>query len=340
MLPAESASGPSVSLYRRLATERRFDMKILFMGTPDFAAECLRTVLRHDASEVAAVVTQPDRRCGRGMKLRPTPVKTVAEENGITVYQPETLRDGAFESTLREIDPELIIVAAYGRILPHYIISYPKFGCVNAHASLLPRHRGAAPINRAIMDGDTETGITSMYMDDGLDTGDIILMKRIGIGDCDDVGTLHDRLASLAGEAMLETIDRIADGTVTRTPQPESGVTYASKITSADCEIDFSRTAREIRNQIRGLSPVPLARTRLPDGRLLKIASAVSDDDGQFAAPGTVISTDGGEISVACGEGRLRIMSVTPEGRSRMSAADFIRGRGISVGDVLGSDNG
>lgn len=313
-------------------------MRIMFMGTPDFAAVCLESVLSHPEVEVVSVVTQPDRRCGRGMKLRPTPVKAKAEEFGIPVYQPETLRDGTFEAVLNEMAPELIIVAAYGRILPHYIISYPKYGCINAHASLLPRYRGAAPINRAIMDGDRLTGVTAMYMDDGLDTGDIILTREVEITDEDDAGTLHDKLAVAAGDAMLAAIDKLLSGSAVRTTQPACGVTYAAKITGADCEIDFSRSSKELFNQIRGLSPTPHARTVLPNGKLLKIAGAHIANGGYgTASPGTVVSIDGGEMTVACADGFLAVTAVIPEGRGKMSAADFIRGRGISAGDVLGS---
>ena len=310
-------------------------MRIVFMGTPDYALECLRAVYNNKNAEVVGVLTQPDKPKGRGMKMIPPPVKVFAEEKGIPVYQPTTLKDGAFEETLRLLDPELIIVAAYGKILPKYVLDYPKYGCVNAHASILPRHRGAAPINRAIMAGDTVTGVSAMFMDAGLDTGDVIFTTETPITDNDDVGTLHDRLALIAGEAMSRVIDMAHEGPLPRTPQCEDGMTYAAKITKADCVIDFSRSPREILNLIRGLSPVPCAMTKTPDGKLLKIISAHLIDGYSSAPHGTVLSTDNGEITVSCGGGKIAFTGVIPEGKSRMSAADYIRGRKISDGDVL-----
>lgn len=310
-------------------------MKILFMGTPDYAAECLRALIAHRDAEIIGAVTQPDRQKGRGMKLLPPPVKVTAEENGIPVFQPVTLKDGAFEETLRSLDPELIIVAAYGKILPRYILDYPKYGCVNAHASLLPRHRGAAPINRAIMEGDRVTGVTSMYMADGIDTGDMILKLETPITDDDNAGTLHDRLAVLAGDAMCRTVEQIIDGSITRTPQSEEGMTYAAKITSADCVIDFARPARAVYDHIRALAPLPCAFTHTPDGKLLKLTAAELSDATTGGRPaGSVLSIDGG-ITVACDDGSVRITGVIPEGKGRMSAADYVRGRKLSEGDIL-----
>lgn len=310
-------------------------MRILFMGTPDFAAECLKKVHSHPDAEIVGAVTQPDKPKGRGMKMIAPPVKVFAEENGIPVYQSATLKDGTFEEELESLDPELIIVAAYGKILPSYIIDYPKYGCVNAHASLLPRHRGAAPINRAIMEGDSVTGVTAMYMDYGLDTGDMILKLETDITDDDDAGALHDRLAEMGGEAMCRTIDMILSGSVMRTAQSDDGATYAAKIMKEDCKVDFTGSARDVFNFIRGLSPYPGAITKTQDGKLLKLTGArISDKNNGGAVPGTVIALDG-TISVACGDGAVEITAVIPEGKGRMSAADYIRGRKISVGDVL-----
>lgn len=304
------------------------------MGTPDFALECLRAVHGNPNAEVVGVLTQPDKPKGRGMKMIPPPVKVYAEEQGIPVYQPVTLKDGAFEEELRALDPELIIVAAYGKILPRYVLDYPKFGCVNAHASLLPRHRGAAPINRAIMEGDTVTGVTAMFMADGIDTGDMIFALETPINDDDNVGTLHDRLALLGGEAMSKVVDMAVEGTLPRTPQPEEGVTYAAKILKEDCAVDFSLTCREVLNLIRGLSPVPCAFTRTPDGKLLKLTGAVKSNANGGSTAGEVVSLEGG-ITVSCADGCVTITGVIPEGKGRMSAVDFIRGRKISAGDVL-----
>ena len=310
-------------------------MKILFMGTPDYAAECLRALYNHEGAEIIGAVTQPDKPKGRGMKMIAPPVKVFAEEKGIPVFQPATLKDGAFEETLRELDPELIIVAAYGKILPKYILDYPVHKCVNAHASLLPRHRGAAPINRAIMDGDTLTGVTSMYMEEGLDTGDMILKIELPITDTDDVGTLHDKLATAAGEAMCKTVDLIRDGSITAEPQSEDGMTYAAKITKDDCVLDFDRPCRKVYDHIRSLAPVPCAFTHTPDGKLLKFTSAeMTDVSAVGKEPGCVVSVDGG-IVIACADGCVKVTGVIPEGKGRMSAADFIRGRKIAEGDVL-----
>ncbi len=309
-------------------------MKILFMGTPDYAAECLKALIAHPNVEIICAVTQPDRQKGRGMKLLPPPVKVTAEENSIPVFQPTTMKDRAFEETLQSLAPELIIVAAYGKILPRYILDYPKYGCINAHASLLPRHRGAAPINRAIMEGDTLTGVTSMYMADGIDTGDMILKIEVPIEECDNAGTLHDKLAAAAGEAMCLTVDRLLDGTITRTPQSEDGMTYAAKITQADCPVDFNAPARRVYDHIRSLAPVPCALTHTPDGKLLKITSAELCDSKNGDTPGRVVSLDGG-ITVACADGCVKITGVIPEGKGRMSAADYVRGRKIAIDDIL-----
>lgn len=309
-------------------------MKILFMGTPDYAAECLKALIAHPNAEIIGAVTQPDRQKGRGMKLLPPPAKVTAEENGIPVFQPTTLRDNAFEETLTALDPELIIVAAYGKILPRYILDYPKFGCVNAHASLLPRHRGAAPINRAIMEGDTLTGVTSMYMAEGLDTGDMILKLEVPIAETDNAGTLHDKLAAAAGRAMCITVDRLLDGTATRTPQSEDGMTYAAKITQADFPIDFALPARRVYDHIRALAPAPCALTHTPNGKLLKITAAELCDTARGGTPGRVAALEDG-ITVECADGCIRLTGVIPEGKGRMSAADYVRGRKLSVGDIL-----
>lgn len=305
------------------------------MGTPDFAAECLKALYNKEGVEIVGVVSQPDKPKGRGMKLIPTPVKAFAESVGIPVYQPLTLKDGAFLPELQSLDPELIIVAAYGRILPAYILDYPKHGCINAHGSLLPKYRGAAPIQRAIIDGETETGITAMYMADGIDTGDMILKLTTPITDEDNFESLHDRLAILGGEAMCAVIDCITNGNVPREAQNDAEATHAAKILKEDTLVDFSRPAAELFNRIRGLSPVPLAVTHTPDGKLLKLTSAKKTDAVSDAAPGTVVSLDGGVITVACGEGCLAITGVVPEGKSKMAASAYINGRKIAVGDVL-----
>ena len=313
-------------------------MKVLFMGTPDLAAVCLKAVHEKEGVELVGVVTQTDKQKGRGMKYIFPPVKEYALEHNIPVYQPVTLKDGAFLDTLGELDPDLIIVAAYGKILPKYVLDYPKYGCINAHGSLLPKYRGAAPIQRAIIDGEKETGITSMYMAEGLDTGDMILKLKCEITPEDDFGSLHDKLAILAGEAMCLTIDRISDGTISAEKQPDDGATYAAKITKEDAVVDFTKNAEDIINLIRGLSPMPYAMTKTPDGKLLKRTDASAEEGKSDAVCGTVVSLDtagNGKITVVCGDGLVAVSGVVPEGKKKMSAADFIRGRKINVGDVL-----
>ena len=309
-------------------------MRILFMGTPDFARSILEK-LHKDGENIVAVVTQPDKPQGRKMILTPPPVKQYAMDNGLPVYQPVTLKDGAFAEELSLIDPELIIVAAYGKILPAYVLDYPKHGCINAHASLLPRWRGAAPIQRAIMAGDRLSGVTAMYMAQGLDTGDMILTVRVPITDEDDFGTLHDKLAVAGGEAMTETIAKLRDGTVTREVQNDADATYAAKIENPDCVIDFTKSVTDVYNQVRGLSPVPLALTWMPDGKRLKIVAAQKEIRSVTAAPGTVVAIEGGTLDIACADGILHVTHLQPEGKGRMAAADFLRGRKLSVGDLL-----
>jgi methionyl-tRNA formyltransferase len=309
-------------------------MKILFMGTPDFARSILER-LHKDGENITAVVTQPDKPQGRKMILTPPPVKQYAQDNGIPVYQPLTLKDGAFSAELSAIDPDLIIVAAYGKILPAYILDYPKYGCINAHASLLPRWRGAAPIQRAIMAGDRLTGVTAMYMAQGLDTGDMILTEEVPITDEDNFGTLHDKLAVAGGVAMTRVVEKLRNGTITREVQNDADATYAAKIENPDCVIDFTKSVTEVHNQVRGLSPVPLALTWMPDGKRLKIIDATKEIGAVHDVPGTVVAIDRGTLDIACADGILRVTSLQPEGKGRMAAADFLRGRKLSVGDVL-----
>lgn len=309
-------------------------MRILFMGTPDFARSILEK-LHKDGENIVAVVTQPDKPWGRKQILTPPPVKQYALENGLPVYQPLTLKDGAFAEELSLIDPDLIIVAAYGKILPTYVLDYPKYGCINAHASILPRWRGAAPIQRAIMAGDRLSGVTAMYMAQGLDTGDMILTVEVPITDYDDFGTLHDKLAVAGGEAMTQTIAKLRAGTVTREVQNDADATYAAKIENPDCVMDFTKSVTEVHNQVRGLSPVPLALTWTPDGKRLKIIAAQWEICTVTAAPGTVVAIDRGTLDIACADGILHVTHLQPEGKGRMAAADFLRGRKLSVGDVL-----
>ncbi len=310
-------------------------MKILFMGTPDIAASCLAALL--DAGEeVIAVVTQADKPKGRGYTLTPPPVKVLANERGIPVYQPASLRTEEFSDLLATLAPDLIAVVAYGKILPPAVLEYPKYGCINVHASLLPQYRGAAPIQRAIMEGEKETGVTTMYMAEGLDTGDMLLSEVIPISPSDNFGSIHDRMAEVGGRLLCETVKQLAAGKAVRRPQEDAAATYAHKIEKADCHLDLSRPAAALDPYIRGLSPIPLAFVRRADGKMLKIAAAeVREGKG---APGEVIGLDdrkNGGILVACGEGALLLREILPEGKGRMQAADYVRGRGIQIGEVL-----
>ena len=310
-------------------------MRILFMGTPDFALFSLRALV--DAGEdVIGVVTQPDKPKGRGYALTPPPVKVYAMEAGLPVYQPNTLRDEEFAALLETLAPELIVVVAYGKILPKNVLDYPKYGCVNVHGSILPEYRGAAPMQRAILDGKAETGVTTMYMDVGLDTGDMLLIEKMPIEENDNFETVHDKLGAIGAHALLQTVAAMKSGTLTRTAQDGALATYAAKIEKADCLLDFSKDAKAVHDQIRGLSPIPLAFTHTADGKLLKVtASEIVSREGVTAPAGTVTSLAGGRITVACGKGEIALLTVLPEGKKRMAAADFINGRKIAVGDVL-----
>ena len=310
-------------------------MKILFMGTPDFAVFTLKALVER-GENVIGVVTQTDKPRGRGYELLPTPVKVYAQEHNIPVYQPKTLRDEAFASLLAEIDPELIVVVAFGKILPVNVLEYPKYGCINVHGSLLPAYRGAAPMQRAIMDGCAETGITTMYMADGIDTGDMLLKAELPIEDSDNFETIHDKLGALGAQTMLDTLDALRAGTLVPEVQDDSLATYAKKIEKSDLLIDFSLDARTLHNHIRGTSPIPLSFTHLPNGSLLKVYAARVYDEAKVhdVTPGTVVGLDG-EILVACGKGTLALCQVIPEGKKRMGAADYIRGRKLNLGDLL-----
>ncbi len=310
-------------------------MRILFMGTPDFALSILKR-LCEDGEDVVGVVTQPDKPKGRGYKLTPPPVKVYAEERGIPVYQPERLKDGAFEETLRSLSPDMIVVAAYGKILPPYIINYPKYGCINAHASLLPKYRGASPIQRAVMNGERETGVTAMYMDEGLDTGDMILSERVAIEDDDTFETVHDKLAQAGAEAISRVVKTAKTGELPREKQNGNESTYAAKIERADRVIDFNESACAVHNKIRGLYPFPRAFTTTPCGATLQITSSRVADDAE-GVPGEVVSVCKDGFTVKCSDGCVTVTGVIPEGKGKMSAADFVRGRKITVGDVLGA---
>lgn len=304
------------------------------MGTPEISATCLKELIASD-NEIVAVVTGKDKPRGRGNVMTPTAVKALALENSLPVYTPDTLRDETFADLLRELDPELIAVVAYGKILPKNVLDYPKYGCVNVHVSLLPKYRGAAPMQRAIINGEKETGVTIMYMAEGVDTGDIITAEAFPIGAEDDFEAIHDRSAEVGARLLVKTVADIADGTASRTPQDHSLATHAAKIEKEDCKIDFTKDAHTLDCAIRGVTPIPGAFAYL-GGKMLKIYKA-APTDGK-GKPGEVIATDSkgtGSFTVACGEGALRVCGVIPEGKGKMSAGDFVRGRKINVGDIL-----
>lgn len=310
-------------------------MKILFMGTPDFALFSLKG-LCENGYNVVGVVTQPDKPKGRGYALTPPPVKVYAMEQNIPVYQPNSLRTDEFASLLAEINPDLIAVVAYGKILPKNVLDYPKYGCVNVHGSLLPEYRGAAPMQMAIIDGKKVTGITTMFMAEGLDTGDMLLKAECEIAENDNFKIIHDRLGLLGAELLRKTIDGLEKGEITPIPQDHSKATHTSKILKEDCELDFSKNCDTVHNLIRGLSPIPLSFTHTPDGKLLKIVeSEICERESVNAEVGNVVSLENGKIRVLCANGSINILKVLPEGKGRMTAADFIRGRKINEGDIL-----
>ncbi len=310
-------------------------MKVLFMGTPEIAAKCLLSLLDAGA-DVVGVVTRIDKPQGRKMILTPPPVKVAAEARGIPVYQPATLRDEAFSELLKELSPDLITVVAFGKILPKNVLDFPKYGCINLHVSLLPKYRGAAPMQRAVMNGETETGVTLMYMDEGLDTGDIIKCEKFPIGASDDFGTVAETSAEIGAKLLADAVLCLQNGgTLPRTKQDDALATYADKIEKADCRIDFHKSAKAVDAFIRGLSPVPVAFTTLKGAALKILKAAPAQGAGE---PGEVIAVEDrgeGSFTVACGEGALRVTHIVPEGKGKMTAGDFIRGRKIAKGDKL-----
>ena len=309
-------------------------MRIMFMGTPDISATCLKALIE-GGEQVVAVVTGQDKPRGRGNKMMPTPTKALAQSNDIPVYTPATLKDGSFDAVLAEIDPDIIIVVAYGKILPASVINYPRHGCLNVHVSLLPKYRGAAPMQRAIIDGEPETGVTIMQMDEGLDTGDIISQVSFPILPEDNFETIHDESAEIGADLLLRTLKDIRAGVAVRTPQDGSLATYAKKIEKDDCRIDFNLSASVLDCRIRGTTPIPGAFC-YHGGKMLKIFKAKPVKGS--GKPGEVIALDpkgDGSFTVACADGALSVTGVIPEGKGRMSAGDFIRGRKIALGDIL-----
>lgn len=312
-------------------------MRVVFMGTPDFAVPCLNMLVQ-EHYQVATAVTQPDRPKGRGHRLSPSAVKQAAVKFGLPVLQPESVKDKDFFAALQQLRPDVIVAVAFGQILPPAILTLPPLGCINVHASLLPRYRGAAPIHWAVMNGETETGVTTMFMAPGMDTGDIILQHATPIGPAETTGDLHDRLAVLGAQALRETLFLLAQGRAPRRPQDANLATYAPLLRREHEHLDWHRAARQLYNQIRGLNPWPGAYTNYNGqvlkcwcARLMPAKAAVQEN-----TPGLVTAVDDNGISVCTGDGILQLTSVQPANKGRMSAAAFLRGHALRVGDILG----
>ncbi|PWG62232.1 methionyl-tRNA formyltransferase [Sediminicurvatus halobius] len=308
--------------------------RVVFAGTPAYAVPALQRLL-DGVAEVCAVYTQPDRPAGRGRRLLPSPVKQAAEQAGVPVEQPERLRDSQVRERLAAYAPDVMVVAAYGLILPPKVLAIPRRGCLNLHASLLPRWRGAAPIQRAILAGDERTGVCLMQMEKGLDTGPVVACRETPITGDDTAGTLHDRLARLGAELLAAHLADWCAGRLAATPQPESGVTYAEKIDPAEAWIDWSQPAAALARQVRAFEPWPVARTRRGDGELrLRMARALPAPAD--APPGTVLAATADGLDVATGEGVLRITQLQAPGRRAQPVAEFLRGHRIGAGERLG----
>lgn len=311
-------------------------MKAVFMGTPDIAAEVLKSLL-NSKHEILAVVTQPDRPKGRGKELAKSPVKLIAEERGIPVLQPERVKAPEVVEQLRALQPDIILVAAFGQIISKDILDIPPYGCINVHASLLPEYRGAAPIQWAILDGKTTTGITIMRMDEGIDTGDMICSLEIPITKEETGGSLHDKLAAAGGPLLLSAMEQIAEGTATYTAQNHEAHTYAKMLRKDLGKLDFTRPAEELERYIRGLNPWPSAYT-YKDGKTMKFWSAsVSYETFDTCPCGTLVSVKDGMLWIMTGDGILQVMELQPEGKRRMTTEEYLRGYPLTPGIVFGS---
>lgn len=305
-------------------------MNIIYMGTPDFAVPALERLASSDHT-VSAVFTQPDKPKGRKMIMTPPDVKVCAQKLNIPVYQPETFKDGKALEIINGYNPDVIVVAAYGKILPKSVLDAPKYGCINIHGSLLPKYRGAAPIQQSVLNGDSVTGVTSMLMDEGLDTGDILMTEQTEIGENETSGELFERLAVLGGELIIKTLSALENGAITPQKQDSSLATHTSKIDKSYCPIDFSKSAFEVHNKVRGLNPWPVAVTSI-SGKKIKIYSTkISPMKGES---GTVLSVK--PFVVACGENSVEIIELQPEGKKRMTAEAFLAGHKLSIGDRIG----
>lgn len=303
-------------------------MRVVFMGTPEFAVPCLAALI--EEHDVLAVFTQPDKPKGRKQVLTPPPVKEKALENQIAVYQPNTLKNGEAFKILSELNPDVIVVVAYGKILPNNILELPKYGCINVHASLLPRFRGAAPIQWSIILGEKETGVTTMQMDDGIDTGDMLQSASLAIDENETADELHDRLSALGAKLIIETLEAVENGTAIRTKQDDSLSNYAPMLSKDISPLDFTEVAQGVHNKVRGLNSWPSA-TAIMDGKRIKIhKTRLVEGSGK---PGEIISLE--PFIVACGRGAVEILELQPEGKKKMTAADFLRGHKVELHSFL-----
>lgn len=310
-------------------------MRMVFMGTPDFAVSSLERLIA-DGHDIVGVFTQPDKPQGRKMKLTPPPVKQLALTHNIPVFQPDTFKDESQLALLQELDPEVIVVVAYGKLLPGYVLDLPKYGCINVHGSLLPKYRGAAPVQWMVLNGETTAGVTTMYMDRGLDTGDILLVSETEVGENETAGELFDRLAAMGADLISETINRLPEG-IERKPQDDSQSTYVSVLDKRMSVVDWSKSAQEVHNLIRGLDPWPVAVTTRGEVRLKLFQSRLTGKATSLPA-GSVTEADPKKgLFVACGDGQvLQITEIQMVGKKRMSAGDYLRGHGMEPGTVLG----
>ncbi len=309
-------------------------MKIVYMGTPEFAVPCLESLIDSE-HEVIAVFTQPDRPSGRGQKINASPVKAKAVEHNIKVFQPKNLKDQYVVNDLKELNPDLIVVVAYGQILSKEILDIPKYGCVNVHASLLPKYRGAGPINWVIINGEKTTGVTTMYMDIGLDTGDMLLKEEIEIGEDETAGELHDRLMNVGAEVLNRTIDLIEAGQVDPIPQNNDQSSYAPMLTKKLGKIDWNKSARDIRNLIRGTIPWPTSYTTY-DGQIMKIWKSSIVNSNKDYKPGRIVEVNKDCIFVATGDNILSIEELQFSGKKRMSVKQYLVGNDIKINKILG----
>ncbi len=305
-------------------------MRVVFMGTPDFASASLEKLI-DEKYDIAGVFTQPDKPRGRGMSMSFSPVKELAIKHGIPVYQPEKMRDGTAFAILKELEPDIIVVVAYGRILPDDILALPKYGCINVHGSILPKYRGSAPIQWAVLNGDLTTGVSTMYMASELDAGDIIFTVQTDIGEKESSGELFDRLMAMGAELLHKTLVAVEAGTAPRIPQDSSMASFTKQLDKSMCPIDWNRSPREIMKQIFGLQPWPVATAEI-DGGVFKIFDAEYTENSSDMPPGTIVYADRKGIEIVCGGGKtLIITQLQAPGKKRMSAADYLLGHPIKV---------